>query len=250
MNYRLIWFQHFHKAAGSSIVAAAQSNNECFWPAHVNGNPLDANGEQLDLACYSAEQLSRFIKQCQQRGVTFVATEWALPNIDVLKTDLAVKLITVVRDPLTRFVSNFYYDLHNGYTPARSVESYVNTRARTFTMDNYYCRILAKIDNRIAPITEAEYLLAKANLAKFNIIASLETDIDQIAPALGWSSDIKHENANTLNTRTLLQRIKNRNLEAVYFQLRYRKKSPNHDFAAHYKSTNAWDYKLLEDFLY
>ncbi|MBF0452929.1 MAG: hypothetical protein HQK75_19670 [Candidatus Magnetomorum sp.] len=60
-KYRLIWFQHFHKAAGTSIVDLARTNNEVFWSNHENGNPKDSNGNFIELWNYSQYMLKQFI---------------------------------------------------------------------------------------------------------------------------------------------------------------------------------------------
>ena len=39
--YRLVWFQHLHKAAGTYVIRRAMANGETFWPEHENGNPVD-----------------------------------------------------------------------------------------------------------------------------------------------------------------------------------------------------------------
>ena len=253
MSQRIIWFQHFHKAAGSSVVAAARLNGERFWPSHINGNPTNSAGEQLTLSSYSKDQLSKFITQCKELGVTFIATEWALPQLDALKQDDSTIIVTVVRDPLARFVSNFYYDLHNGYTTARSIQTYVNSSSRTFTMDNYYCRILAKLDNRNSTVTRREFETAKETLAKFDTVVSLEHGFEPMQKALGWTTFAQHENANVSNLTTLMQRIKGGRFKSAYLQLRYPKRNEKElyskQFESQFRSDNCWDYQLLKGLL-
>ena len=77
-DYRLVWLQHFHKAAGSSIVEIAQLNGERCYPAHANGNPLDATGKAIALWDYTKEELLEFIDSCEAQGITFMATQWRL----------------------------------------------------------------------------------------------------------------------------------------------------------------------------
>ena len=68
--YRLIWFQHVHKAAGTLVVNLAKENGEVLFKNNANGNPLDENGDRLELWNYSAEELTDFIDQCEKDGVT------------------------------------------------------------------------------------------------------------------------------------------------------------------------------------
>ena len=35
--YRLVWFQHLHKAAGTYVIRRAMANGETFGPEHENG---------------------------------------------------------------------------------------------------------------------------------------------------------------------------------------------------------------------
>ena len=101
-KYQLIWFQHFHKAAGSSVVDLARRNREVFWPDHSNGNPINNCGHLLELWNYDEKKLTGFINTCEQRGITFVATEWGFPNIYVLHKDPRVLTLTILREPLRR----------------------------------------------------------------------------------------------------------------------------------------------------
>jgi len=38
-EYRLVWFQHLQKAAGSTIIQMAIQNDETLFSVHENGNP-------------------------------------------------------------------------------------------------------------------------------------------------------------------------------------------------------------------
>ena len=78
--YRLIWFQHLHKAAGTYIVRKAISNGEKPYPLNKNGNPHDENGA-IPLWGLSDSELSNFVDECERLGITFVATEWGGPEL-------------------------------------------------------------------------------------------------------------------------------------------------------------------------
>ena len=88
--YRLIWFQHVHKAAGTLVVNLAKENGEVLFKNNANGNPLDENGDRLELWNYSAEELTDFLDQCEKDGVTFVATEHGSPDFRLLSEDSRV----------------------------------------------------------------------------------------------------------------------------------------------------------------
>ena len=246
LSNRLIWFQHFHKAAGSSIVEAAIENGEKLWPHHQNGNPADPAGEQIPLWKFTPEQLDEFIEQCEHLGVTFIATEWGLPDIASLASRTNLHFVTVIRDPLSRFVSNFYYDLHNGYTRARLLEHYVNSRSRTITMDNYYCRILSRINNRKSPVTESDYLAALSNLRHFVVIEKLENGIQKIANYLDWQTEIEHRNINKLKLRSVVGRLRSGQIELAMLELLKPKKSPSTEFEKQFRDDNIWDFRLFD----
>ncbi|MDJ0615333.1 MAG: hypothetical protein QNJ63_01085 [Calothrix sp. MO_192.B10] len=58
-KYRLIWFQHFHKAGGTSIVKFAQSNSEVLYPCHLNGNPLSPDGRNGKIQLSGCKSLGK-----------------------------------------------------------------------------------------------------------------------------------------------------------------------------------------------
>ena len=43
-KYRLVWFQHLHKAAGTYVVRRALTNGEKPYPLNKNGHPHDDTG--------------------------------------------------------------------------------------------------------------------------------------------------------------------------------------------------------------
>ena len=60
-EYRLIWFQHLHKAAGTLIVNMAKANNEVLYDPNNNGNPSDEKGSTMPLWKYDKSRLLDFI---------------------------------------------------------------------------------------------------------------------------------------------------------------------------------------------
>ena len=72
--YRLIWFQHIHKAAGTLVVNLAKANGEVLYPNNANGNPLDEEGNRIELWNLNGQELLSFVDKCERLGVTFVAT--------------------------------------------------------------------------------------------------------------------------------------------------------------------------------
>ncbi len=246
-QYRLIWFQHFHKAAGTSIIEIARANGETFYPNHLNGNPLDKDGDEIKLWEYSKDDLIAFIDQCQAMGVTLVSTEWGLPNIEVLSNDKRVVIITCLREPLARFKSNFLFDLHNGFTPARSLETYISSRQRTITMPNYYCRILSYKNNEPSMVIEKDYLLARENLNKFDFVMHLHDGMSKLIKFMKWNNtDTPHLNKTKQSYRTLISLLLHRKWKLLYLRIRFPNVTATDEFKADYYRSNHWDVELLK----
>lgn len=242
--YRLVWFQHFHKAAGSSIIDLAELNKEQFWPYHNNGNPIEENGNELKLWEYSIEELAGFVDSCEEKGVTFVATEWGTPNIEYLRSDNRVVLVTCLRNPLDRYVSNFYYDLYNGYTPARTLFEYESSRNRAITTFNYYCRVLLNINESSTKIGSKEFDTAASTLEKFDVCISLEEGFSRLSSALSWTHNNMHSNRVSTNFITIVKLLARAKLKLAYFRLKYPKTKPSKDFIEYFDAVNVWDLKL------
>lgn len=152
--YRLIWFQHVHKAAGTLVVNLAKENGEVLFKNNANGNPLDENGDRLELWNYSAEELTDFIDQCEKDGVTFVATEHGSPDFRLLSEDSRVFLLTTLRGPFSRAVSNFNHAYYAGYTQSNNLDVFLSEN-RFFMTDNFYTRTFTQKEQ--FPLVELNY---------------------------------------------------------------------------------------------
>ena len=245
-QYRLIWFQHFHKAGGTSIVDMAKINGEKLWPINCNGNPLGRNDELIKLWEYDGNDLTAFIDECETLEVTFIATEWGLPSLDIIKSDSRVTLITCLRSPLNRYVSNFYFDLHNGFTPARSLKNYEATRGRTITMFNYFCRILSNHQNALQEVSQEQYEFALEQLEKFDVCVCLEEGLMSLSIALGWKEQSLHSNRMKFNFKQLVKLVFRGKLKLAYLRLKYPKELPKKEFQDYFNTQNEWDLKLYE----
>ena len=246
-KYQLIWFQHFHKAAGTSIVDLARANNETFWPNHENGNPKDNNGNFIELWKYSQDKLKQFIDQCEKQGVTFVATEWGLPDVTFIGKDDRIILITCLRQPLSRLVSNFYYDLYYGYTQAKKIEDYIATSGETFTMFNYYSRILSGHDNNSEDVTEALFLKAKKALNEFDLCLIMEHGFFNLKTELNWTITQRHSNRLDLNIKEALLLMKQGKMKDLFYRILYRKKKLDSEFLNYFNAGNFWDIQLYDE---
>jgi hypothetical protein len=242
--YRLVWFQHFHRAGGTSLVDLALGNGESPWPRHENGNPCEPDGREIRLWDFTPKELTRFVDECESGGVTFVATEWGVPDLTALAGDPRVYLFTCLRRPLDRFVSNFYFDLHSGYTPARNLRDYVGSRDREITMPNYYCRMLARHYNRSMELDEKHFEAAKVALACFDRCLILEESFEPMTLDLGWKWFETHANRSRATLRQCFGLIRRRRFDLLRHVLLSPKSLPLPEFTDEYERTNRYDIEL------
>jgi hypothetical protein len=251
--YRLAWFQHVHKCAGTSIVQMARLNGEVLYPHHANGTPLDEGGRLLPLWQLDAEALRTFVDDCERRGVTFLSTERGLPDVAALRTDARVVLVTCLRDPLERFLSDFYYALHNGFSHSRThVWDAVGTTF--YKSPNYYCRLFSRMawyEPGVVPeedVTERHFLLARANLEKFHCAFMLEGDPDfsMLRRCLGWRGPIVHANRMDHRVRRLMRSLRFGQYRSAWRQVRYGSRRLPPGFVDWFATVYRWDRALVE----
>ena len=182
-EYRLVRFQHLHKAAGTYVIRRAAANGEQFWPNHENGNPVN-EGKVIPLWDYDETQLISFIDECQEKGVTFVACEWGGPHYETLANEPRVTLLTCLRDPVKRFISNYNYDHYWMWTKAKNYQEYIE-EGHLHSSPEYYTKIFAR--------GEANTELAKSNLSLFDMVIVAERNMNDLN-ILGWEkeSDTTH----------------------------------------------------------
>lgn len=244
--YRLIWFQHFHKAAGTTVIEHARRAGERFHERNLNGNPLGIDGKTLPLWNFGPQELCKFVESCRNEGVTFIATEWGLPDLDVLRTLAGVVLITLVRDPYERFVSNFIFDYRHGYTSHARIRAYVGSKG-AFSNFNYYCRMLCRKHELHDRLAEADLALAARRLGQFDHVALLERPdgIKSLVEALGWTYYPIRLN----RTRSTIRRIASLALRGRHAlaQRQFRAESQLVDagFREYFLANNVLDYRLL-----
>lgn len=253
MAYRLIWFQHFHKAAGTSIVHAARESGERFYPSHRNGIPQTAAGDQLFLWQHSDSELIEFVDQCESLGVTFVATEWGMPNVSLLARDPRVMLTTCIRQPYSRFISNFRYDLHYGFTTAASMADYLDegcnvpetgAHYKTRSMSDYYCRMLSSRYNLGSQLDEPWFERARQTLRMFDLVDIVERGLVRFEELLGVSS-IPQANTGKYDFKHLLRVTSIGRVDLAWRAIRHRLMSEQ-DFESRFIEKNQWDCKLYE----
>ncbi len=216
---------------------------------HENGNLLNASGAQVDFSGMSLSRLIAFIERCQSEGITFIASEWSSPNFGILSADPRVVLITCLRDPLTRFVSNFYFDLYHGFARANSLETFVNSRQNS-TMYNYYCRVFANVSDDLRVIGEAEFATARTALHAFDHVAVLETpnSVSGICRTLGWTYSPMRAHPARPAARTMVSAILKGKFRLLWRRIARPYRQPGIDFSARFREENRFDYRLYNAF--
>ena len=247
-DYRLIWFQHLHKAAGTSIVRLAFNNGENLYPQHGNGNPFSSDGRLIPLWNLDAYGLKRFVDHCQEMGITFVATEYGAPNFKYLSDDTRVTLITCLRNPYDRFVSDFRFSYYRGDTDKSTPERYLNSSTLS-SMDNYYCRIFSQHCKKHMVIEDRHYQLAKRSLKLFNYCIVLEEPepLKKLSRFLGWEGKELHENRNKIDCITILRQIAKGKPQPIVRRLLHKRNKSDQGFMEFFNRTNYWDFKIYRE---
>ena len=261
----LIIYLHFHKAGGTSIVNAAKRTQNLFDP-NGNGNPKFERGLNgtIKFWTYSEPKLIDFVSQClHQNKATFIATEnhWFL-NTSIINKEFKrqnrIELVTQIRNPFARFVSNYFFDVkyHAIGEPQRIKNISLIQRLRRYHSCgegseydvqcsvhwqavndwNMYVRVLTNQFDRNYNVTEQDLEIAKGELDKFDLVTVLEM------PNLGdlwkekYGMNIRHSNGNKkYNQIYAAERDKDED-----FDEKFKK------FEQEFKRWNHFDYLLYE----
>jgi hypothetical protein len=225
----------------------ANENNETLYPQHNNGNPLHSNKEPIALWEKDESDLRHFIDRCEQIGVTFVATEWGLPDVKLINNDPRTVLITIIREPLSRFISNYKFSYYNHFTDTITIDQYIDCLG-LHTSFNYYTRIFSGTDSHNEPVNNEQYRAATLALDNFDIVQPLEENKPhkKIANYLEWKATTsKHQNSTSLTMRHMAHRLKNGDLKYLYRRFLGQKPKINREsFKKYFIEENMWDLRL------
>lgn len=190
----LIWFQHMHKAAGTTIAKLAWDNRVNFYQPNYNGNPRTESGDaEILYYRFSEKLLQSFIDSCIDSKVQFIGCEWGFPKEPLM--DPRIFYLTCFRKPWDRFVSNYSYDHFEHPELYPDMDSWLATgreKGYSFARNNYYTFILAGLDeDHTGPVSETHYSIALANLRKFDLVLILESPecFKMLGLVLGWQVD-------------------------------------------------------------
>lgn len=210
----MYWFIHFHRSAGTSIIEMMKRENVKLYQPNENGNPSYKNGDRalLPLWDFSEEWFKKFLDYCKRINAEAFATEFGFPSH--LKKWHGAITLTVMRDPLKRFISNFNFNHKIGMVDKDvTVEDFYKGGAIE-TSKNYYYNLLSG-DGKQAP----EDILRKIDCIV--ILEDKETfkNLDEI----GLSSKLPHHHKTN---------------KGVY--------KKNEEFEKKFKEENKKDYKLYK----
>ncbi|MCM0621832.1 sulfotransferase family protein [Nocardioides sp. BSK12Z-4] len=150
----------------------ALANGEKFAEHSHNGNPHREDGRPVRTWEMSDRGFRTYLRGLKEDGVTFAASEWGLP-LAALEDENSFSF-TILRDPISRIVSNYTFDVQGGYTSWRNVNSWQAFEGGNWARDNYYVRTLVGRDWH-EDMEETEALdMALRRLGNFDAVLILE----------------------------------------------------------------------------
>lgn len=193
-------FLHMHKCAGSYVVKNAQAAGFVLPEGHHNGNLHGKDGRPIKYAAMSPGDLRGVLLEQVSKGTNFIAMEWDFPRLETFPQDLDIVFLTVLRDPLSRAISNYRMDKINGWCDReiRFLE-YIDHSA-LYRSNNYFVRMLCNAGiSREVGVPDLDY--ACSVLEKFRMVAVLEqNDLPERLERIGI--DCKDRSpANTLSSK-------------------------------------------------
>ena len=244
VKHGILWFQHLHKCAGSSVIAGAEANGLTFYPNNANGNPQDESGQDIELWKLGSEELSKFLDHVRDISVSFIATEWGGPCFETLRAQNDVRLVTVIRKPFDRLRSNYLYDISAGFSKAARIEDYMGS-AGNWTLHNYYTRIFSRYDGE-GEVTEDHLETAICAMELFDDVFLQDRELQSnIARRLGWNADMGRRNKTPkgINIRMMLWSLRRGNLGGIWRSLRSSREISD-QFKKDFLERNQFDLRL------
>lgn len=103
-------FVHVHKGGGSTFVSLARANGAGLSPTSRNGDPTTwRNGPRDEWWKLDAKKQRNWFRERRRKGTRFVSTEKGFPTPDRLLPPVNVVYAIVVRDPVSRFLSYYFW---------------------------------------------------------------------------------------------------------------------------------------------
>ena len=187
-----LWYHHFHKAGGSTFVNLAKANGATLMPKYSNGNPLDATGARIPFWTFAPEKQARWAAKVRAKyGTDMVVTEFGFPSPVGLLPPGHFLYITVMREPVTRLVSNFFWRYRRYFSgqpeprlPLGASPKFGDFAARQVNM---YAHTLSGNGGALGP---SDLGAATVTLRYFSVILIcewLDSSAKVLSRHLGWS---------------------------------------------------------------
>lgn len=146
-QHDIIWFQHFHKAGGTSLINAAQSSGWQLYKPNLNGNPVSDDENFIPIWDWDCDTLQDWLLNRRRDGVSFICCEFGFSKAIFDIPDLNILQLAIMRRPKERLISNYLYDLQNGHTETINILEYIDgpppfhsTGSQPFRKPDYYTR--------------------------------------------------------------------------------------------------------------
>jgi len=185
-----ICYVHLHKCGGTSITQAIKACYQSF-SSITDRNTFHLNGSAASHAAYkSAENmksededywLAKFREHlllyhmCQAK-IKYVAGHFSFSEIAYQNFSDQYAFVTVLRDPIKRWISAYLYSQYGQYAKPNSDENFSNflNSERAFKGGCLYVKSIGGLDKTGDYTSEAAIERAKENLHKFSIVGFLE----------------------------------------------------------------------------
>lgn len=245
---KLIWFQHLHKCAGTSVVEMARVNGEVFPPLHANGNPTDTSGNLIETWNFSKQELNRYVDALIEEGVTFVASELGGVDFQLLSDREDVCLLTIFRDPYKRYLSAFYFSYLRHGRGSSELLNFWRSWPYAWSYENYYTRIFSRIGAQDVKVTECYFEIAMGNIKLFDVVMTVEQFGWQslLAEYLNWNVEAPEIRVNKNSTLYLACRSL---MKGDFSQFIRRLRVPivkDERYRKNFNELNKWDVNLYE----
>jgi hypothetical protein len=185
-----------HKCAGTTVVRKARKSGFRLPSDHKNGNLLNSAGRNIRYSGMDREVFHRLLKTQHQNGVEFFAIEFDFPKVEYFECDVPIELLTTVRDPWDRAVSNYRYaKLRSNVRPDMTFRELMN---RAYSVpgplprsSNYFTRKLCSADS-LEELTPSHLDRALKVLEFFRSVIVLNCDdLDAELKKLGIFAEAK-----------------------------------------------------------
>jgi len=180
----IAFFLHMHRSGGTTINYLFREFKK--YPENNNGNPWKTQPREIiQFWDYGKEEFNNFLQNLTQMKVKFVAFEWNyFKHFEAIDTS-QIRLLTSIRDPYARYVSNMFANNANRKEISNPIWwmnrdlqwnwAYPQHFWVSYNKPNYYVRMMNGFGDEPHREVNQEHLeTAKRNLDYFDVVIILE----------------------------------------------------------------------------